>query len=836
MMRFDRFTEKAQDAIARSQEVLLRYRHSQLDIEHLFLALLEQEDGLAPKILEKIGADPAIMRRKLDEVLKTTQTGGGYGGGAPQQIYVTPRLQYVGVNADREARQLEDEYISTEHLLLAIAEDKDGPSARLLREAGITKDKIYATIHEMRQGQKVTEPNAETRGQVLQKYGRDLTLLAREGKLDPVIGRENEILRSMRILARRTKNNPVLIGEPGVGKTAIVEGLAQLIATGDVPATLEGKSLIELDLAGMLAGSKFRGEFEERLKAAMEEVKHSDGRIILFIDELHTVVGAGAAQGAIDASNMMKPALSRGELRVIGATTLDEFRMHIEADAALERRFAPVFVDEPSEDDAIEMLRGLRGRYETHHNVKITDQAIDAAVRLSSRYISDRMLPDKAIDLIDEAAAKTRIDIYSMPKDTRDLKTQAVAMAAEEEEAWQGRDYERAARVKSQRIQLEKQYEAAVAEWRADKGLDEVVDEEDIAEIVHSWTGIPVSRMLEAESAKLLKMEEALHSRVIGQDEAVRAVADAIRRSRAGLKDPKRPIGSFIFLGSTGVGKTELAKAVAEFLFDDDDALVRVDMSEFREAHTVSRLIGSPPGYVGYDEGGQLTEAVRRRPYQVVLFDEIEKAHPEVWNILLQVLEDGRLTDGHGHTVDFRNTVIIMTSNLGTQYAQAGSRGGTLGFRMGQNNVASIDSFRDQVVDELKRAFRPELLNRIDEIIVFHNLAPEHIRRIVDLQLGYLVERLAEQHLKLTLSDAALDWLAEEGYAPEYGARPLKRVIAREIETPLSREVLAGRFKPGDTIVVDVAETDGKQTLIFDRREGALSQLVDALQDADDEE
>ncbi|MCW5850909.1 MAG: AAA family ATPase [Anaerolineae bacterium] len=832
-MRFDRFTEKAQDAIARSQEILLRFKHTQLDTEHLFLALLEQEDGLVPKIIERLGGNPTTMRRRLEDVLRTSQasqTGGSY---APQQIYVTPRLQYVGVNAQREAQQLEDEYISTEHLLLAIAEDQQGPSARLLAEATITKDKIYATVREMRQGQKVTEPNAETRGQMLQKYGRDLTQLAREGKLDPVVGRQDEILRSMRILARRTKNNPVLIGEPGVGKTAIAEGLAQLVASGDVPQTLEGKTIIELDLAGMLAGSRFRGEFEERLKSAMDEVKASQGKILLFIDEIHTVVGAGAAQGAIDASNMMKPALSRGELRVIGATTLDEYRNHIESDAALERRLAPVFVEEPSEDEAIDMLRGLREKYEAHHGVKITEAAVEAAVRLSSRYVTERMLPDKAIDLIDEAAAKTRIDIYSMPKETRELKLEAAKMAAEEEEAWQSRDYERAARVKSHRIQLEKQYEAGLAEWREEKGLDEVVDDEDIAQIVHSWTGIPVSRMLETESQKLLRMEDELHLRVIGQDEAIRAVSDAIRRSRAGLKDPRRPIGSFIFLGSTGVGKTELAKALAEFLFDDDDALVRVDMSEFREQHTVSRLIGAPPGYVGYDEGGQLTEAIRRRPYQVVLFDEIEKAHPEVWNVLLQVLEDGRLTDGQGHTVDFRNTVIIMTSNLGTQYAQAASRGGLIGFKTGEGrsaNVATIDSFKNEVVGELKRFFRPELLNRIDEIIVFHNLAQEHIRQIVDLQVKYLAQRMAEQHYTLALTDAARDWLSAEGYDPEYGARPLKRVIAREIEAPLSRQILSGAFKPGDTVVVDVAEEDGKQKLTFQRHEGAFSQMVEALQ------
>ncbi len=817
MMRFDRFmdrfTERAQEAIFRSQEILARYQHTQLDTEHLFMALLEQRDGLVPQILEMLGVNVDLLRSRLDDILRSAPHVEYRGSGPAQQIYITPRLQRLGQVASQEAYELDDDYISTEHLLLAIASEDNSPSERLLRDAGVYKEDIYDVIEEIRGGKRITDPSAETQYQILERYGRDLTALAAEGKLDPVIGREEEIARVMRVLARRTKNNPVLIGAAGVGKTAIAEGLAQRIVAGDVPDPLLGKRIIELDLAGMVAGSKFRGEFEERLKAALQEVVDAQGEIILFIDELHNVVGAGAAQGAIDASNMLKPALARGELQCIGATTLDDYRNYIEKDRALERRFAPVYIEEPDIDETIEMLEGLRERYEKHHGVQITDGALRAAAELSHRYVTERALPDKAIDLIDEAAAKLRIDIFQMPAGLREQKRVLDDLAEAEEEAWQARDYERAASYKSRRIQLEKEYEEAVRAWREEQGLDEVVDEEDIAQIVSSWTGIPVTKMLETESQKLLRMEEWLHKRIIGQEEAVRAVSDAIRRGRSGLKDPRRPIGSFIFLGSTGVGKTELAKALAEFLFDDRDAMVRIDMSEYRERHTVSRLIGAPPGYVGYGEGGQLTESVRRRPYQAVLFDEIEKAHPEVWNVLLQVLEDGRLTDGQGHVVDFRNTVIIMTSNVGTQFAQ---RGGSLGFKTGQTQDITDERFRDLILGELKKAFRPEFLNRIDEIIVFHTLTLDHIKQIVDLQMADVAKRLQEKGLAVELTEAARDWLAKEGYDPAWGARPLRRVITRTVENPLSRQLLDGQFQRGDTVIIDV----GDEGLTFQVKNG----------------
>jgi len=629
-----------------------------------------------------------------------------------------------------------------------------------------------------------------------------------------VIGRDKEILRVIQILSRRTKNNPVLIGEAGVGKTAIVEGLAQKIAANDVPEILAGKRVVALDLGAMIAGSRFRGEFEERLKAAIEEIQRSEGEIILMIDELHTVVGAGAAQGAMDASNMLKPALARGELQCIGATTLDEYHKHIEKDAALERRFAPVFVDEPSIEATIEMLRGLRDRYEAHHKVHFSDQALIAAAKLSERYVTDRSLPDKAIDLIDEAAAKLRIALYSLPPELKTLKGEVDRMMAEEEQAGVERDYERAAEKKAHRLRLELEFREKRDSWEGEHQLDEVVDENDIAEVVAQWTGIPVSQMLETEAAKLLQMEERLHERIVGQEEAIHALADAIRRARSGLKDPRRPIGSFIFLGSSGVGKTEVAKALAQFMFDDEDALVRVDMSEYREQHTVSRLFGAPPGYVGYEEGGQLTEAVRRRPYRVVLFDEIEKAHPEVWNALLQILDDGRLTDGQGRVVDFRNTVLIMTSNLGTQFV---TRSGTLGFRRG--GEGATQDAEDKIEKALKDTFRPEFLNRIDEIIIFSPLSVEQVEQIVDLQLKEVRERLAEHNLQVDLTDAARKWLAKEGYDPAFGARPLRRAIQKYVESPLSVKILEGEYHAGETVVVDVDTEEGGLTF---RRAAAL--------------
>ncbi|MBI5951296.1 MAG: AAA family ATPase [Chloroflexi bacterium] len=800
-MRFDRFTERAQEAAQRAAEIIQRYGHNQIDTEHILLALIEQPGGVIPQILEKLNVSAEALTERLDATLRASPKANIFGGGAGQ-IFITPRVKRIIDLANEEANRLKDEYISTEHIFLAILTERNTPAARILESAGLSRDRVYDSIQDLRGGQRVTDPQAETRYRTLEKYSRDLTQLAREGKLDPVIGRDKEILRLIQILSRRTKNNPVLIGEAGVGKTAIAEGLAQKIATNDVPEILSGKKVVALDLGAMIAGSRFRGEFEERLKAVMDEVQRAKGDVILMIDELHTVVGAGAAQGAMDASNMLKPALARGELQCIGATTLDEFHKHIEKDAALERRFAPIYVDEPGVEDTIKMLLGLRDRYEAHHKVHFSDEALTAAARLADRYVTDRHLPDKAIDLIDEAAAKVRVALYSMPPDLKGMKTDVDRLRAEEEQAGLERDYERAAQKKAERLRLESEYTEKRDKWETEHQLDEVVDVDDIAAVVNQWTGIPVNQMMETESEKLLHMEARLHERIIGQEEAIHAISDAIRRARSGLKDPSRPIGSFIFIGPSGVGKTELAKALAWFMFDDEEALVRIDMSEYREQHTVSRLFGAPPGYVGYEEGGQLTEAIRRRPYRVVLFDEIEKAHPEVWNALLQILDDGRLTDGQGKVVDFRNTVLIMTSNLGTEYV---TRGGTLGF-FTQKADDDERAMHSKIEKALKGAFRPEFLNRVDETIMFSPLTVEQMEEIVILQMKEVQDRLNEHDITVQLSDAARSWLAKEGYDPAFGARPLRRAIQKYVESPLSVELLAGKFKDGAVVMVDVAD------------------------------
>lgn len=825
MMRFDRFTERAQEAAQRAAEIIQRYGHNQIDTEHILLALIEQPQGVIPQILDHLKVDATGLTERLDYILRTSPKANIFGGGAGQ-IFITPRVKRIIDLANEEANRLKDEYISTEHIFLAILNERSTPAARLLEGAGVTRERVYESVQQIRGGQRVTDPQAETRYRTLEKYSRDLTQAAREGKLDPVIGRDSEILRVIQILSRRTKNNPVLIGEAGVGKTAIVEGLSQKIATNDVPEILSGKRVVALDLGAMIAGSRFRGEFEERLKAAIEEVQRAEGEIILFIDELHTVVGAGAAQGAMDASNMLKPALSRGELQCVGATTLDEYHKHIEKDAALERRFAPVYVEEPSVEDTIQMLRGLRDRYEAHHKVRFSDEALIQAARLSTRYVTDRHLPDKAIDLMDEAAAKLRVALYSLPAELKEMKSEIDRLAAEEEQAGLVREYERAAQKKAERLRMEGEFNSLRDQWESEHQLDEVVDVNDIASVVAQWTGIPVSQMMETEAEKLLQMEERLHEHIIGQDEAIHAISDAIRRARSGLKDPRRPIGSFIFIGPSGVGKTELAKALAEFMFEDVDALVRIDMSEYREQHTVSRLFGAPPGYVGYEEGGQLTEAVRRRPYRVVLFDEIEKAHPEVWNALLQILDDGRLTDGQGRIVDFRNTVLIMTSNLGTEYVR---KSGTLGFLQ-----SSADSEERQAHEKIEKAlkstFRPEFINRIDEIITFSPLSLEQMGEIVELQMREVQERLSEHGLRVELTPEARDWLAQEGYDPAFGARPLKRAMQKHVESPLSVRLLSGQFSAGATVLVDINE-DGNELVFRSVSEGIPAneiQQVDA--------
>jgi ATP-dependent Clp protease ATP-binding subunit ClpC len=797
-MRPERFTEQALEIITTSQEIAQREKHNQWDVEHILLALLQQEEGIARRVLDKLGVSTDIMLRRVQAALEEMPK---ISDGV--QIYATPRVAAVLERANSEAKKFKDEFISVEHLLIAVTGETQGETGLIMKEMGVDREKVYDAVKELRGSHRVEDRRAESKYRSLEKYGRDLTELAAAGKLDPVIGREEEIKRVMQILIRRTKNNPVIIGEAGVGKTAIAEGLAQKIASEDVPDSLKNKKVVALDMAALVAGAKFRGEFEERLKAVMDEIRQSNGEIILFIDEMHTVVGAGAAEGAIDASNMLKPALARGELRCIGATTLDEYREHIEKDKALERRLQPIFVGEPSIESTIEMLRALRPRYEAHHKIKIDDAALVAAAQLSQRYLADRYLPDKAIDLIDEAASKLHIDIESAPPAVKNLDRDIQSLSHEEEAAFQRGDYEHSAEIKAERLRKEAEYNNAKSEWLQKEKIYSTVHEEDIAELIAKWTGIPVARMLEGETEKLIHMEERIHDRIVDQEEAVTAISEAIRRGRAGLKDPRRPVGSFIFLGPTGVGKTELAKALAVFLFDDEDSMIRIDMSEYTEKHTVSRLVGAPPGYIGYEEAGQLTEAVRRRPYRVILFDEIEKAHPEVFNILLQVLEDGRLTDGHGRTVDFRNTVIIMTSNIGTEEFQKQAIGFARHETTGEDRrlKASIDS-------GLKKTFRPEFLNRIDDIIIFHPLTEENLKKVVELLIEEVQDRLADRKIEIELNEGAKSWLLKEGYEPAYGARPLRRAIQRYVENPLSNSILKGEFKEGDHVYIGV-EGDG---------------------------
>ena len=852
-MRFDKFTIKSQELIQNSQALASQYSHQQFEPEHLLAAMLKEPEGIAGAMLRKLGVSPAEIAQRVVAALEKLPR---VSGGGLADIYASPRSKAVLEAAFAQATRMKDEYVSIEHIFLAIADEKHGQAAAILNGGGVTPDAILKVLMEIRGNQRITDPNPEEKYQALEKFSRDLTDLARLGKVDPVIGRDEEIRRIVQVLSRRTKNNPVLIGEPGVGKTAIVEGMAQRIVDGDVSESLKNRRLVALDMGALIAGAKYRGEFEDRLKAVLKEVENAEGEIILFIDELHTVVGAGAAEGAVDASNMLKPALARGTLRCVGATTLNEYRKYIEKDAALERRFQPVMVKEPTVEDTISILRGLKEKYEVHHGVRIKDSAIVAAATLSDRYISDRFLPDKAIDLIDECASKLRIEIDSMPAEIDEIQrkiTQAEierqALKKESDPAskervkkleagladmndelkkmkahWQNEKamIQTIRSIKEQQEQLNTEAQLAeregdlakVAEIRYGKAaelqnrleeanqkltelqahskmLKEEVDDEDVAEVVSRWTGIPVSKMLEGEREKLVQMEERIHNRVIGQNQAVAAVSNAVRRARSGLQDPNRPIGSFIFMGPTGVGKTELAKALAAFIFDSEQAMVRVDMSEFMEKHSVARLIGAPPGYVGYEEGGYLTEAVRRRPYSVVLFDEIEKAHPEIFNVLLQILDDGRMTDGQGRTVDFKNTIVIMTSNIGSQWIQ-------------EAIAVNREEIEKRVTEALRAHFKPEFLNRIDEIIIFQNLTPEQIAEIVAIQIQKLSSRLAARDIKLGLSDAAMALIAEKGYDPVYGARPLKRVIQQLIENPLSMEILKGDIAEGARLSAEV--------------------------------
>ncbi len=815
---FGRYSERAQRVILLAQEEARRLGYNYVGTEHLLLGLIREGTGIAAKAMQNLGIDLEQVRFEVEKIIGR---GTGPVGG---DIGYTPRAKKVVMElALEEARHLGHNYVGTEHILLGLIREGEGVAARVLENMGADLEKVRREVLRLLGGAAPQPaPVRQRRGRsntpVLDNFGRDLTALAEEGKLDPVIGREKEIERVIQILSRRTKNNPVLIGEPGVGKTAIVEGLAQRINDGSVPEILKDRRVVTLDLGALVAGSKYRGEFEDRLKKVMDELRRA-GNIILFIDELHTIIGAGAAEGAIDAANILKPALARGEVQCIGATTLDEYRKHVEKDAALERRFQPVMVEEPSVEEAIAILRGLRDRYEAHHRVVITDEAIEAAVRLSDRYVSDRFLPDKAIDLMDEAASRVRLKAFVTPPELKEIEARLEEIRKEKEAAVQSQEFEKAANLRDQEQRLIEDLEARKEKWQQSQMTERlVVTAEDIAHIVSSWTGIPARKLAQEESERLLHLEEELHRRVIGQDEAVEAVAKAIRRARAGLKDPRRPIGSFIFLGPTGVGKTELAKALAEALFGDEDAMVSIDMSEYMERHTVSRLVGAPPGYVGYEEGGQLTEAIRRRPYSVVLLDEIEKAHPEVFNVLLQILEEGRLTEAKGRTVDFRNTVVIMTSNVGADVLKKRAQ---LGFRPAQDEDAEYKSMKDKLMEEVRKTFRPEFLNRIDEIIVFHGLTRENLRQIVDLMLQRVAKRVEEHGLKLEVSEKAKEILVDEGYNPEFGARPLRRAITRLVEDPLSEEMLKGRFKEGDTVLVDANE-DGK--LVFNKKE----ELVDA--------
>lgn len=791
-MRFDKFTEGAKEAISRAQESLFKFKHTQLDTEHILYGLISEDGGVIPKILEKIGVNPLAFREKVIRALERIPKVEYIRGAQPLQIYITPRAQRVLEQAEEEAKILKDEYIAQEHIFLAIAEIQDGEAGKILREYDIDKEKIYRALYDIRGGQRVTEPTAEEKYNALERYTTDLVELVKKGKVDPVIGRNEEIERIIQILMRKTKNNPVLVGEPGVGKTAVVYGLVQRIVNDEVPDELKGKRILALDIGALLAGSKFRGEFEERLKAVIEEIKKRQGEIILFIDELHTIVGAGAAEGAVDAANLLKPSLASGELRVIGATTLDEYREKIEKDGALERRFQPVYIDEPTVEETYEILKGLKERYERHHRVRIKDDALKAAAKLSKRYITGRHLPDKAVDLLDEACSLVRLNLSKMPEDIKRLERRLREIEEEGKIAVQYGDEERSIKLKEEAQKLRKELEEKKRKWMKSEGIDETVDEEDIARVVSKWTGIPVTRLLEDEAQKLLRMEEELKRRVKGQDQAIKVLAQAIRRSRAGLGEETRPIGVFLFVGPTGVGKTHLARQLAWFLFNDENALIRIDMSEYMEKHSVSRLIGAPPGYIGYEKGGQLTEAVRRRPYQVILFDEVEKAHPDVLNIMLQIFDAGRLTDGQGHIVDFTNTVIIMTSNIAsTKISEL---------------KGSYEEKLQAVMEEIRRYFKPEFINRIDEVVVFNPLSQEEIKEIVDMELLRLKEQMKERGIELGWSENLRALLAYEGYSKEFGARPLKRVIKRRVENLLAEKLISGEIKGGENITIDVED------------------------------